>query len=253
MHELTNWMLVFVRVSAMLTIFPVFSTANVPVQLRIALGGVIALLISPTLPPVAVDAGDFWSVTGLLAVEAAAGLLLGFTARIIFFAVEFAGAMISTEMGLSLPSSINPMSDNQTVAPGMILYYLAIMLWLGLDLHHWLLIAFQKSYTYLPIGGAHISQSLVADLVGRTSQIFLIALQLAAPLMAVSFIISLVFSVLGRAVPRMNVFSESFFIRILAGMSVFGMTMQLMAQHITNYLDRLPEDFLRVAQLMGAG
>ena len=82
------------------------------------------------------------------------------------------------------------------------------------------------------------------------SQIFLIALQLAAPLMAVSFIISLVFAVLGRAVPQMNVFSESFAVRPLVGLSVFGMTLELMSQHISNYLHRLPADMLRVSQLL---
>ena len=87
---------------------------------------------------------------------------------------------------------------------------------------------------------------------GGTSGIFVIALQLAAPLMAVSFIISLVFSVLGRAVPQMNVFSESFAVRPLVGLSVFGLTLDLMSEHIVNYLRRLPEDMLRVAQLLGA-
>jgi flagellar biosynthesis protein FliR len=52
-------------------------------------------------------------------------------------------------------------------------------------------------------------------------------------------------------VPQMNVFSESFSVRLLAGMTVFGLTCQLMAQHIANYLQRLPEDVLRVAQLVG--
>ena len=69
----------------------------------------------------------------------------------------------------------------------------------------------------------------MTDIVARSSQMFVIALQLAAPVMAVSFIVSLVFSVLGRAVPQMNVFHESFTIRTLAGLSVFGVTLQLMA------------------------
>ncbi len=125
------------------------------------------------------------------------------------------------------------------------------MLWLGLDLHHWLLVGFQRTYSLLPIGGAHISEILASNIIARTSETFFIALQLAAPVMAVSFIISLVFSVLGRAVPQMNVFAESFSIRILVGLSVFGLTMQLMSQHIANYLHRLPEDMLQVAQFLG--
>jgi flagellar biosynthesis protein FliR len=114
-----------------------------------------------------------------------------------------------------------------------------------------MIVGIQKTYSYLPIGGAHISSVVMTDVVARTSGTFLIALQLAAPIMAVSFIINLVFSILGRAVPQMNVFQESFVFRILIGLSVFGMTMQLMSQHIANYLHRLPEDFLSVAQLLG--
>ena len=40
--------------------------------------------------------------------------------------------------------------------------------------------------------------------------------------------------------PQMNVFAESFPIKSLAGLFVFGMTVTLMASHITNYLRRLP-------------
>lgn len=249
MIDLANWMMVFVRVSAVLAVFPIFSARNFPVQLRLALGALMAFLVSPTLPPVPTSS-DFLGTLGLMAMEIGVGLLFGFASRMIFFALEMAGGIIGTEIGLSLPPSVNPLSEGQVTAPGTILFYLAAMLWLSLDMHHWMLVGFQKTYAYLPIGGAHLGQSSVLDIIARTSQTFLIALQLTAPIMAVSFIISLVFAVLGRAVPQMNVFTESFVIRTLAGLSVFGLTMQLMAQHITNYLRRLPEDMLNVAQLM---
>lgn len=252
MPELTNWLLVFLRVSAVLAVFPVFSARNFPVQLRLALGAFIAALISPALPADAIGGGDLWHVVGVMMMEVGIGLLIGFASRMIFFALDLAGTVISTEIGLAMPAGMNPLSEAQTVVPGMILYYLAAMLWLSLDMHHWMLAGLQKSYAYLPIGGPHLSELLLSDIVDRTSQTFVIALQLAAPVMAVSFIISVVFSVLARAVPQMNVFTESFTIRILVGLIVFGLTMELMAQHITNYLWRLPEDMLRVAQILGA-
>jgi flagellar biosynthetic protein FliR len=156
-------------------------------------------------------------------------------------------------MGLSLPPSMNPLSETGSTAPSTILYYLAAMLWVTLDLHHWTLIGFQKSYEYLPVGAAHVSEPLATALISRTSGTFLVALQMSAPIMAVSFIITLVFSVLGRAVPQMNVFVESYAIRTLVGLSVFGLSMQLMSQHIVNYLRRLPEDLLNVSHLIAAG
>jgi flagellar biosynthetic protein FliR len=252
MPALVNWLMVFLRVSAMLSVFPVFSAANFPVQLRLALGALMAALVSPNLPSTQLSDHDVFGLTGLMAVEVGVGLLFGFASRMVFFALDMAGAIIGVEIGLSLPPSINPMSGAQMTAPGTILFYLAAMLWLGLDLHHWMLVGFQRTYDYLPIGGAHLSDAFAVDIIGRTSQTFGIALQLAAPVMAVSFIVSLVFSVLGRAVPQMNVFHESFSVRTLAGLGVFGITLQLMAQHITNYLHRLPEDMLTVAHLLGS-
>jgi flagellar biosynthetic protein FliR len=250
--ELTNWLLVFLRVSAMLAVFPILSTSSFPVQLRVALGALMAVLICPSLPPAPVG-GDLWGMVGIMMKEVGVGLLLGFVSQMVFFALDMAGAIMSTEIGLAMPAGLNPMNGNQSVVPGMILYYLAAMLWFSLDMHHWMLAGLQKSYTYLPMGLPHLSELLLTDVIARTSETFLIALQLSAPVMAVAFIISIVFSVLGRAVPQMNVFAESFSIRILVGLAVFGLTMQLMSQHISNFLWRLPEDMLRVAQLLGAG
>jgi hypothetical protein len=48
----------------------------------------------------------------------------------------------------------------------------------------------------------------------------------------------------------MNVFSESFAVRPLVGLTVFGLTLDMMSEHIANYLRRLPEDMLRVSQLL---
>ncbi|HET7624112.1 MAG TPA: flagellar biosynthetic protein FliR [Verrucomicrobiae bacterium] len=251
MSELTNWMMVFLRVSAMLAVFPVFSAQNFPVQLRLALGALMAVMIGSMLPPMSGHFTDLWGLVGAMMMEVGIGLLLGFASRMIFFALEMAGGIITSEIGLSLAPIFNPLSNNQSVAPAAILYYLAAVLWLTLDMHHWMLAAFEKTYVYLPIGGAHLSEALMTDIMARTSECFLITLQLTAPIIAVSFIISLVFSVLGRAVPQMNVFAESFVVRTLVGLTVFGLTMQLMSQHIANYLHRLPEDILRVAQLMG--
>jgi flagellar biosynthetic protein FliR len=120
---------------------------------------------------------------------------------------------------------------------------------LSLDLHHWMIAGFQKSYALVPIGGAHLKEALLVDVVARSGKVFMLALQIAAPVMAVSFLVTLVFAVLGRAVPQMNVFSESFPVRTFVGLVTFGMSCTFMAQHIANYLRRLPEDMLNVARL----
>src|SRR6185369_10561198 len=251
--DLTNWMMVFVRAGALLSVFPIFSAQTFPIQLRVALGALLAFLIAPALPPVMMSGVHWLGLIGMLAAEAGIGLLFGFLSRMIFYALEFAGGVISMEMGLNMAAAFNPFNKDRSEAIGMSMYYLGIMMLFTLNLHYWILLGFQKSYAVLPVGGPHLSAPLFIDIVLRTSQIFQTDFLMAGPIIAVTFIITLIFSVLGRAVPQMSVFPESFAFRTLGGLIVFGLTLNLSAQHISNALRRLPQDVLNIATLLGAG
>ena len=246
-----NWLFVFMRISAFLLVLPFFTMANFPVTLRVALGALAAILLAPLLPPFAAGRLDFFSLLGLMFQEVSVGLLLGFLARLIFFTVELAGGIIGTEMGLNMAAVLDPVSSQSEQVPATILSYLAALVMLTLNLHHWMLLGFERTYSVLPVGAAHLNAALFEMLVSRTSDIFMIALQIAAPVMAVSFVVTVVFALLGRAVPQMNVFGESFGFRIVAGLVVFGFTLQIAAQYVRNYLDRLPDDLLAMAQMLG--
>jgi flagellar biosynthetic protein FliR len=69
---------------------------------------------------------------------------------------------------------------------------------------------------------------------------------MAAPLVAVNFIISLTFSILGKAAPAVQVFSESFAVRIVVGLFVLGMTLQLVSQLLLEQLRLAPDLMLRL-------
>ena len=246
-----NWLFVFLRISAFLLVLPFFTMANFPVMMRVALGGLAAILLAPLLPPFAANHLDFFSLLGVMFQEVSVGLLLGFVARLIFFSVELAGNLIATEMGLNMAAVLDPVSSQSEQMPSTILSLLAALVMLTLNLHHWMLLGFERTYAVLPVGAAHLNAALFELLVARTGDIFMVALQIAAPVMAVSFVVTVVFALLGRAVPQMNVFSESFGFRIVAGLVVFGFTLQIAAQYVQNYLDRLPNDLLAVAHLLG--
>ena len=57
---------------------------------------------------------------------------------------------------------------------------------------------------------------------------------------------------LGEPIGLMSMVDDILGVRLLAGLTVFGLTCHLMAEHIANYLGRLPEDVLRVAKLLGS-
>ncbi len=156
-------------------------------------------------------------------------------------------------MGLQMAQITDPQTQISSQVPATILLFtFASITMLTLDLHHWMLLGFRNAPTPSSLmGTAHLSAALFGKMVVKhTSQIFTIALQISAPLIAVSFVVTVVFAVLSRAVPQMNVFAESFSFRIVGGLIVFGFTLNITAQHVVNYLNRLPDDLLRIAELI---
>ncbi len=249
--DITTWFFIFVRFGAYLLMFPITAAQSIPMIVRLGLAGLSAFVIMPLVHPVVLDQASFVDVIRLMFVEVSTGLVLGLLARFLFYAIEIAGSIISTETGLMLSSNFNPITSSFGSAPGALLHWMSLVLLLSLDLHHWILIGLQRSYEIIPVGGAHLNEFLLGEILHRSAGMFVIALQMTAPILAASFLVTLVFSLLGRAVPQMNVFSESFPVRTFAGLAVFGLTLNLMAQHIVNQLNRIPEDFIRVARVLG--
>ena len=69
---------------------------------------------------------------------------------------------------------------------------------------------------------------------------------MAAPIMAINFIVTMTFAILGKAATGINVFSESAGVRIVAGMTVLGLTLGLTAQLVLTQLRQAPELMLRL-------
>lgn len=250
--DIANWLFVFLRVSAVVMVFPVFSAKHIPARLRVALGALAAILIAPALPPLKLEGLALWPVVGFMIREVINGLVIGFVARMVFHCLDIAGQLIATELGLNMAADVNPFSGVRTEVPGLILFYLGAMLFLNLDMHHHLLLALQHGYQVLPIGAGALGGRVLDDVTLQTSRLFVVAVQIAAPIMAVSFVVMLVFSLLGRAVPQISSFFESFAFRVMAGLFVFGFSMNLMAQHLSNFLHQLPDDVMRITQLLAA-
>ena len=249
-----TWFMVFIRAGAMLSIFPIFSATAMPMRIRIALAGFLAMLSMPgvSLPEGFID-GDSISFVGVIAKEVAFGLLLGFVCRLILFTVALAGHYIGGQLSLQLSSLIAPGESTPSQTPAVMLQMITVMLMFSLDIHFELLMGFQQSYNVLTIGGGHLSDALFTEITGLCARTFVVALRIAAPLIAVGIVVNLLMMVLGRTIPEVNVFILSFSIRILVGIFLFGFTLSLAAREITNYLRHLPDDFVVVTRLLAGG
>lgn len=232
--------LVFTRATGMLLLMPVFSGQMIPRQVRIAL----AFLLGITLAPIALPdfpQPDTW-IGGALQIvhELAVGAIMGLASRLIFYAMEVAGEYVSVAIGLSLSANIDPFTRDRASPANTMLVALSTILFLATNAHLWCLLAFSRSFEVIPPAAA-MSNHTADVLILSAGRIFLIALQIAAPMLAISFLVNLCFATLGRAAPSLNVFVLSFPVQILAGLFLFGLTLTLTSHQILHVLRQIPE------------
>ena len=132
-------------------------------------------------------------------------------------------------MGLNTAAVFDPMNGQPTQVPALIMFVLTCTLMMSLDMHHWLLTGFQYTYTLAPIGDGPPQPAALCEILAHTSRVFLVGVQIASPVIASSFLAMLLLGFLGRLVPQMNVFAENFSLRIVCGMAVFGLTLDISA------------------------
>jgi len=246
MTQIYEWMILFVRAVGMIALLPAISSEPIPVQVRIAIAGFLAYAASGWVHLQGGPPADIASLVIIMIHELLIGLLLGFGARLVFYAVEFAGALLSTEMGLTMSTHIDPISNRSTTSVGSLVNYLAIVLFFLSNCHHAVILAFLRSFDVAPLGVPTFTRNVAEFFVIQTGNIFLVALQMAAPIMAVNFTVTFTFAILGKAAPGMSVFTESFSVRILAGLTLLGLTLGLTAQIVLSHLRESPEVMLRL-------
>jgi len=236
----------FVRISVLLLTIPIFA-GRVPVQIRVAMGAMVAWLIVPFIPvqaeiPVGLGRLIVSSIN-----EAIIGFTMGLAAQIAFATVEFAGRLIATEIGLMISSDINPFTESNAPTVSIVLYQMTVLVFLITGIHQDIFLAFLRSFDIQPAGQLMLNLKSADLLVRQTGDLLIVGFQMAAPVIAVNFILNLSFAVLGRAVAGMNVFILSFPLRILAGLGILLATAGLLTQFIVQINAEIPENMLRLA------
>jgi len=202
---LFGFLAVFTRVTAMLMSAPLYGQV-VPVNIRVFLGAVLSLallpVVGPHLPPAP---SDLLGVAGLVGREAVMGLLIGGCLQMLLSAIQMAGSFLDLQIGIGSAQVFNPMLG-QTASPlGQFKFLLATVIVLLLNGHHLMFDAFVRSYE---LGGVPMTAmpEMLATLTSLLGQLMLLALQIAAPVAAVTVIIDVAAGLVNKAVPQTQPF-----------------------------------------------
>jgi flagellar biosynthetic protein FliR len=146
----------------------------------------------------------------------------------IMAAAQFGGELLDTQMGLSVAASFDPASGSSVNMMRRMKFYLAMIIYLCLDGHHFLIRAMFKSFEIVPVTGCSFGKDLITQLVKMTGQIFYLGIQIAAPSLAALFMTQIGLGLLARVAPQMNVFMLSFPLNIAVGLTLISASLYIL-------------------------
>lgn len=223
--QLLGFVLVLVRVASVMAFLPIIREGAVPRTVKALLALVVALALYPvaSVPP---DVAAWQPVQlGLYAAaEVLFGALMGMSALMVFRAIRAAGEMVGQQMGMALAFVADPTSGIRSSVPGQFCEMVGLLVFFAVGAHLWMFRALHESFAGWPVGAF-----LSADFLRRVSVDaalcnMVTAFQLAAPLLLLTFLVSLVMAVMARLVPEVNVLILGFPLRVgvgLVGLALF--------------------------------
>ncbi len=202
---------VLARIGGLIVIAPIFSSLNLPRQVRAFLTIAMAILITPvyldaTFPPVV----DTVTYAHLMANEVAIGLLLGLGVTILFSGIQVAGQIVSQMSGLSLADVFDPGFDESVSVFTHLFYYLTMAVFVAIGGHRIMIEAVLETFAWAPPGHAALGDNYVDALTLLMAQSFRLGIHAAAPLMIALLLSTIVLGLVSRTLPQINIIAVGF-------------------------------------------
>jgi flagellar biosynthetic protein FliR len=219
------------RVGAVLAVAPPFAAVAVPVRVR----ALIAMALTVGLLPSVTNHATPQPLAGLaigVAGEALIGLAMGMSLALVFTAAQWAGELITQQMGLSLSEMYDPRAAGGGGAGGTLgqaYWLLAIVVFMGANGHHALLRGIVASFDAVPVMTLSAGAPIVSLMVGLLQSATGLAIQLAAPVFVTMLVVDLAIGMVGRTMPQLGMMTAGVTARSVAGLIVLVVGMALTA------------------------
>jgi flagellar biosynthesis protein FliR len=239
--QFETFLLIVVRVSTMLFVFPVFSAKQIPVLVRIGLAFLIGFILYRAVPPMA-PLPDFGALVVAVVSQVVLGLIVGFVAYLVFMGIQFAGEILDIQIGFAVANILSPQTQQQVTVIGELELTLATLIFLASDSHLLMLQGIGGSFHLLPLPYINLDPGVAGSVLTFLQQAFLIVLKIGAPAAVALFITNLALGLLARVAPQMNVFVVGLPLQIGVGLLMMAVSVPLLGYAAPQLFQQTAQD-----------
>jgi flagellar biosynthetic protein FliR len=179
-----------------------------------------------------------WTSIFLMALrELLVGSLIGILAALPLIALQTSGEQIGLAMGLSMASTIDPMSQSQTSLIAQLQFLVGLWFYFRWNGHLLMIRALVESLRFVPLAGLSLPTGDMR--LGIWLQgVFHLAMQLVIPFYCALLLADIGLGFLARTVPQMNVFILGLPLKVGLGFFVLIVALPLAVDIVHGHLER---------------
>ncbi len=230
-EQIETFVIILLRVSSIVATMPVLGNRTVPARVKGGLSLMIAFLLFPFVE-LHISSPDILTLVSKMAGEIMIGITIGLAGRLIFAGVQLAGQLAGFQMGFAIVNVFDPISSAQVSIIAQFQYLLAMLIFLAIDAHHVFLYAIAESYRIVPAFDFHFSGGLMQSIVDLSKNMFVVAIKIGAPVIAMLLMISIGFGLIARTVPQINILIVGFPVKIAVGLICIGLSLPVFARMV---------------------
>lgn len=235
----------FLRVLAVFTVAPVFSSRSFPLRAKIGLAFLVAFAAQgsmPNQPTIDINGPEAF---GAVVQQVGIGLAIGFTVRLVFAAFELAGQVVGFQMGLGFAAFFDPASSAQSSAMGRFYANMAALLFLALNGHLMVIMAVVHSFAAFPVDQNLLQALASMKLQTLGAELFSSAFWIALPVVAMLMFANLALGMISRVAPQMNIYAIGFPVTLAVGLVGVAATLPMLDQPFAALMEQMMELFAR--------
>lgn len=241
---LPAFFLVFIRISAFVVSSPMMSFPGIPVGVKVGLSFLLSVVLFPVVKVTSQFPAGPLEYAFALGREAFVGLALGLLCSLVFNCLVLAGYLIDVHIGFFMSTVFDPATGGQSSIIARFMYMLGLALFLNMDGHHLLIAGLAESFDLVPLNEAAVGGSAALVVVRAFAGMMNVAVQIAAPVVAVVLVIDVALGLVGRTAPQLNVFLLGFPIKIAAGIITLSIMIPLLGSVLRSIFDIMERDML---------